>query len=191
MEVAAGVLLAGGHAGAAWEAAVVAGELATVRRVGRHLPVMVEAAAAMGREDRIQELFTEVVHMPGVGGDRLADWAAVFEKVGREELAKELWEAGLKQARDTATLTPALAAGWARFLIRQKAFPAAESFLLAHDYLLTRELPEVLVELFTGWQRLGEMPVQVARYRLASGIEKEVLWRAGVLNPNSDIGGTR
>jgi hypothetical protein len=62
---------------------------------------------------------------------------------------------------------------------------------LAHDYLLTRELPEVLVELFTGWQRLGEMPVQVARYRLASGIEKEVLWRAGVLNPNSDIGGTR
>jgi hypothetical protein len=49
----------------------------------------------------------------------------------------------------------------------------------------------VLVELFTGWQRLGEMPVQVARYRLASGIEKEALWRAGVLNPNSDIGGTR
>jgi hypothetical protein len=183
VEVAAGVLLAGGHAGAAWEVARVAGELATVRKVGRHLPVMVEAAAAMGREDRIRELFTEVVHMPVVGGDRLAEWAAVFEKVGHAELAKELWEAGLKQARDTATLTPALAAGWARFLIRQKAFPAAESFLLAHDYLLTRELPEVLVELFTGWQRLAEMPVQMARYRLARGIEKEALWRAGVLKP--------
>jgi len=147
------------------------------------LPVMVAAAAALGREDQVRELFAEVVHMPAPGGERLAEWAAVFEKVGQAGLARELWEAGLRQARDTATLTPELAGGWVRFLIRQKAYPAAESFLLAHDYLLTRELPNLLYELFAGWGRLAEMRALVPRYRLASGIEKEALWRAGVLKP--------
>jgi len=183
LELTAGMLLAGGHAQEAWDTAVLAGSLPTLRRAGRYLPVMVKAGAALGRDAALTELFGEVVHRPVPGGERVADWAAAFEETGHADLARELWEAALKAARDTETLTPALASGWARFLIRQKAFPAAESFLLAHDYLLTRELPELLQELFTGWQRLADLPAQVARYRLARGLQQEVLWRIGALKP--------
>ena len=157
--------------------------LPTLRRAGRYLPIMVEAAAALNQPTAWRDLFSEVVHLPVPGGDRIADWVAAFEKTGQVALARELGEAALKQAQATETLTSTLVVGHARFLIRQKAFSEAERFLLAHDYLLTRELPELLHELFKGWQRLPEMPSQVGRYRLARGIEQEVLWRAGVLKP--------
>jgi tetratricopeptide (TPR) repeat protein len=183
VEAAAGLLLADGHAQEAWEAAALAGSLPSVRRAGRYVPLMVEAAAALGQASVVRDLFTEVVHMPVPGGERLADWSAALEKTGHPELARELWEAALKQARDTETLTATLVSGRVRFLIRQKAYPEAESFLLAHDYLLTRELPVLLLDLFTAWQRLPEMPAQLSRYRLARGIEQEALWRAGVLKP--------
>lgn len=183
VEQAAHLLLAGGHAQQAWDTAVLAGSLPSLRQAGSQLPVLARAAAALGKDAALRELFAEVIHRPVPGGDRVAEWAAAFEETGHPGLARELWEAALKAARDTETLTPALASGWTRFLIRQKAFPAAENFLLAHDYLLTRELPELLQDLFTGWQRLPELPGQLQRYRLARGIQKEVLWRTGALKP--------
>jgi hypothetical protein len=183
IEAAAARLLAAGRAEAAWEAAVLAGDLPTLRRQGRLLPVMVEAAHQLGREHGVSELFAEVVHMPVPGGTRVAEWAAAFERAGRAELARELLEAALRHAKSTESLSGALAVEWVRFLTGRGEHAAAESFLLKHDYLLVQELPELLHGLYASWKRLPELPEQVRRFRLATGIEKEVLWRAGGLKP--------
>ncbi len=181
IEQAARRLLDAGHPQEAWEAATFAGDLPTLRRQGRRLPVMAEAAHALGREHTLRELFSETVHQTPPGGARPAEWAAAFEKASQPGLARELLEAALRHAENTTGPTPALATDWARFLIRHGDFMAAETFLLAHDHLLTQNLSELLHELFTAWNRLPDLPAQAPRYRLARGIEQELLWRAGVL----------
>ncbi len=181
IEQAAVVLLRAGRAKEAWAAAEFAGELSTLRRQGRRLPVMVGAARALGQEHTLRELFSEVVHQSPPGGERLNDWVAAFEQAGRPEWARELFEGALRHAENHTGPEAALSAAWVRFLIRQRAFMEAESFLLAHDFILTGALPDLLSELFTAWGRLADLPAQVKRYRLAGGIEKEVLWRAGAV----------
>lgn len=183
IESAAAVLLRAGHAREAWEAAALAGELPTLRRQGRHLPVMVAAAQALGEEARLSELFSEVVHQSPPGGERWQDWVTAFEDAGRAAWARELLEAALRGADNEAGPKADLAAAWGRFLIRQGDWAEAEGFVLAHDYVLSRELPALLIELYTAWGRLAELPGQVPRYRLARALEKEVLWRAGALQP--------
>ena len=183
LETAAALLLRTGRAQEAWAAAELAGELPTLRRQGRRLPVMVGAARALGEEATLRELFSEVVHQNPPGGERLQEWVTAFEEAGQAAWARELLEAALRQAQQESGPTAEVAVAWTRFLIRQGAFAEAEGFVLAHDYLLTRELPELLTDLFTAWGRLEELPGQVRRYRLAGGIEKEVLWRAGALKP--------
>ena len=88
LEQAVRRLMDGGLALEAWEAAELAGSLPTLRRQGRLLPVMVEAARALGREHAISELFSEVAHMASPGGTRLESWVMAFEKVGRSDLAR-------------------------------------------------------------------------------------------------------
>lgn len=183
IEQAAAVLLRAGRAREAWAAAELAGDLPTLRRQGRRLPVMIEAARQLGEEHTLRELFSEVAQQNPPGGERVGEWAAALERAGKAEWARELFEAALQHAESTTGLDSRLAAEWARFLIRQGVFTSAESFMLAHDYLLTKELPELLHELFTAWGRLAELPAQAGRYRLAGGIEKELMWRAGALQP--------
>ncbi len=183
IEQAAQLLLRAGRAREAWEAAVLVGELPAVGQRDRLLPVLVTAAHAQGQEDRLRELFSEVAHQNPPGGERLSEWTAALEQAGRPLWARELFEAALRQSQNGTGPSAALAADWARFLIRQRDFMAAESFLLAHDYLLTNDLPSLLHELFTAWDRLADLPAQAKRYRLAGGIEKELLWRAGALKP--------
>ena len=174
-------LMDGGLAKEAWETAELTGSLPTLRRQGRLLPVMVEAARALGQEHAISELFAEVVHMTVPGGARLEEWVTAFEKVGRKDLARELAAKALEQAGATDSLSSALAKLWVRLLGRHGEHAEAESFLLRHDYLLTVEMPELLVELYRSWGRLGQLPEEVKRFGLARGIEREVLWRAGGL----------
>lgn len=181
LEQAAAVLLRAGRAREAWQAASLAGSLPSPRRQGRLLPLMAEAAHALGEEHTLRELFSEVAHQTPPGGARVAEWAAAFEKADRPGLARELLQAALRHAEATDAPNPRLTAEWARFLIRHGEFAAAESFLLAHDYLLTNELAELLHDLFQAWNRLPSLPAQARRYRLAGGIEKELLWRAGAL----------
>lgn len=181
MTQAASHLLAADRAEWCLTTATLAGELPTLRRQGRLLPIMLEAAHHLDDRHRLQEIFAEILHMPAPGGQQPNQWAEVLVKIKRPDLARELLLKALDHTRSTDTLTTALAVHWSRFLIAQGDFSAAETFILQYDYLLTRELASLLHDLHKAWGRLPELPVQVAKYALPKAIERDLLWRIEAL----------
>lgn len=182
MTQAARHLLTAGRAEWSLTTATLAGELPTLRRHGRLLPIMLEAAHQLTDHHRIQEIFSEILYMPTPGGSQPHRWAEALVQIGRPELARELLHKTLDHARATDTLNTALAVHWARFLINQSDFPAAESFILQHDYLLTRELATLLHDLHQAWGRLTSLPTQIKKYHLPKAIERDLLWRISHLD---------
>jgi hypothetical protein len=174
-------LLAAGRADWSLTTATLAGELPTLRRQGRLLPVMLEAAHTLNDRHRIQEIFAEVLHMPLPGGSQPQQWAQTLVKIQRPDLARELLQRALTQARATDTLQTALAVHWARFLIAQGEFPAAETFILQHDYLLTMEIASLLHDLHRAWGCLPDLPAKTKQYQLPKAIEQDLLWRCNAL----------
>lgn len=176
LEVGAETLLALGQGDWAWDACQVLQVLPTLRLDGRKLPLMVRVAHA--RQDRVtvRELFAEAVRMGFPGGARTAEWAGAFAAAGEPQLARELYLAALKQLEATQASQPEIGIAWARFLIRQREFEAAEVFLMREGWAWVKDSPRLIFELYQAWGKLASLEAELPKFHLAGGVEKEVLF---------------
>ncbi|MBL9130789.1 MAG: hypothetical protein JNG86_06295, partial [Verrucomicrobiaceae bacterium] len=176
IELAAHRLLAAGRAAWAREACVTVAAIPTLREQGRKLPLTVRVAHALKDEAEIRELFNETLRMPFPGGMQTVAWALAFEETGHTGLARELFDAALRQLDNTESLQPELHAAWARFLIRQRDFDAAEAFLMRMNWALPAEAAKLVFELHEAWGKLDTLEAGLAKFNLPTGIVKETLF---------------
>ncbi|HCN28670.1 MAG TPA: hypothetical protein DIT64_07865, partial [Verrucomicrobiales bacterium] len=97
---------------------------------------------------------------------------------GERGLARELYQAAIERNDGSHLLHTALSAAWARFLIEERDFPAAEVFLLRQHWTLPADSAALIFELYQAWDRLEHLRAELPKYHLPRGIEKEVLFNA-------------
>ncbi|MFO1485041.1 MAG: hypothetical protein U1F71_16900 [Verrucomicrobiaceae bacterium] len=178
IELAAEVMLKDGRAAWAWDACQLVAGIPTLREQGRKLPLAVRAAHAMGDEAAVRELFSDTLRLAFPGGAQTVEWARAFEDTGHTGLARELLDAALRRLDDTAILQPELFAEQARFLIRQREFEAAETWLMRMGWAMPDELAKLVFELHQSWGRLAGLEGELGKFRLPGAVRKEVLFLA-------------
>jgi len=133
-----------------------------------------KAAAAMKDEDRLRELYAEVVRMPFPGGNLTKEWADAFTQTGRADWARELYELAADQMEKTSRPNPQLTQAQIEFLIGQQAFEAAEALLLEHYGSFIPESAAMIVKLYRAWGRLSRIETEMPKYFLPQGVALEV-----------------
>jgi hypothetical protein len=99
-----------------------------------------------------------------------------LEETGHAGLARELLDAALKRLEGTTSLQPELYAAYARFLIRQREFEAAEAFLLRMSWAMPAESAKLVFELYQSWGKLAHIEQELTKFRLPGAVRKEVLF---------------
>lgn len=178
LELAAELLLRKQRPALAWQACLVMQDLPSMRLESRKQPLMLRVAHAMNNRDIVQELFAEVVRMPVPGGSQTVAWAQTLQECGGLNLARELYQTALDRLEATQGSQPDLTAAWAKFLIAQKEYEAAETCLLRDVWMLPNEAAEILFALYQSWGRLADIQQELRKFHLPGGIEKEVLYLA-------------
>jgi tetratricopeptide (TPR) repeat protein len=178
LELGAETLLKNKRAEWAWRACLVLQDQPTLRLDGRKLPLMLRVAHALGDRTIVQEIFAEVVRMPFPGGVQTVAWAQALEESGETALARELYLSALDRLDATNGMQPDLSAAWTRYLIQQREFEAAESYLMHALWTQPNEAPKVLFDLYAAWGRLPDLRAELRKFHLPGGIEKEVLFLA-------------
>jgi tetratricopeptide (TPR) repeat protein len=170
---AAQALIEAGRAEAAWAACeTLRSTPAGVQ--ARLLPIAAKAAAAMKDEDRLRELYAEVVRMPFPGGNLTKEWAEAFTQAGRADWARELYELAADQMAKTSRPNPELTRAQIEFLIGQQAFEATEALLLEHYGSFIPESAALIVKLYRAWGRLAQIETELPKYFLPEGVALEV-----------------
>jgi tetratricopeptide (TPR) repeat protein len=178
IELAAEAMLARGRAAWAWDACETVAGIPTLREQGRKLPLSVRAAAALNDEPSVSELFSETLRLAFPGGAQTIEWARAFEDTGHADLARELFDAALRRLDSTAALQPDLFAAHARFLVRQRDFEAAETFLMRMGWAMPAESAKLVFELYESWGRLPGIEAELPKFQLPGAVRKEVLFLA-------------
>jgi tetratricopeptide (TPR) repeat protein len=176
IEFAAEAMLAQRRAEWAWDACETVASIPTLREQGRKLPLSVRAAHALHDETSVQELFTETLRLAFPGGARTIEWARAFEETGHANLARELLEAAVQRLDATAALQPGLYAELSRFLIRQRDFEAAETFLMRMNWAMPAESAKLIFELHEKWGRLAGVEPALAKFQLPDAVRREILF---------------
>jgi hypothetical protein len=140
----------------------------------RMLPIAAEIAGALKDEDRLRELYAEVVRMPFPGGTITREWAAAFEGAGHADWARELFELANEQLLKTNKPNPALTQAQIEFLIKQRDFEAAESSLMHHYTTFMPDAARLMVKLYREWGRLDQLDRELPKFFLPEGVAKEV-----------------
>jgi hypothetical protein len=150
------------------------GQPALARRLVEPLsPLAVRTLAALNDETGLHEVFARVARMSFPGGRETAEFAEAFAACGRRALAEELYGLALERLHATAQAHPGLVKSHARFLIAQHRFEEAETLLLHEHQGITQDLPEILVDLYSGWNRLDRIAVELAKFHLPGGVAAE------------------
>ncbi|WP_146851470.1 hypothetical protein [Brevifollis gellanilyticus] len=178
VELAASMLMKKERPALAWQACLVMQDLPSIRLDSRKQPFMLRVAHAMKDRAIVQELFAEVVRMPVPGGSQTVAWAQALLDCGELQMARELYQTALDRLNSTNSTQPDLTAAWARFLISQKEFEAAETCLMKDVWMLPHDAAALLFELYESWGRLADVQQELRKFHLTGGIEKEVLYRA-------------
>ncbi|MES2594585.1 MAG: hypothetical protein V4662_04580 [Verrucomicrobiota bacterium] len=178
VDLAATLLMKKGRPALAWQACLVMQDLPSIRLESRKQPLMLRVAHAMKDRSIVQDLFAEVVRMPVPGGSQTAAWAQTLQECGELQMARELYQTALDRLDATNSTQPDLTAAWARFLIGQKEYEAAETCLMKDVWMLPTEAAALLFELYEAWGRLADVQQELRKFHLTGGIEKEVLYRA-------------
>lgn len=176
LELAAEAMLEAGKAAWAWDACQVVAAIPTLREQGRKLPLAVRVAHALKDEARVSELFSETLRLPFPGGAQTVEWAKALEETSHPELAQELFSAALNRLDGTAALQPDLFAAYARFLMRQRNFDAAEVFVMRMNWAMPAESAKLIFELYQSWGRQGNIEAELPKFRLPGAVMKEVLF---------------
>ncbi|MCE9518851.1 MAG: hypothetical protein K8R87_04715, partial [Verrucomicrobia bacterium] len=137
-------------------------------------PLAVRALGALNDETGLREIFAHVARMNFPGGRESVEYAEAFAACGRRALAQEVYALALERLHATAQTLPDLVKSYAKFLIAQRRFEEAETMLLREHQGLTLGLPEILVELYRGWNRLDRLELELNKFHLPSGVTEEV-----------------
>jgi Tfp pilus assembly protein PilF len=140
----------------------------------RMLPIAAEIAGALKDEDRLRELYAEVVRMPFPGGTATREWATAFEGAGHADWARELFELANEQLLKTNKPNPALTQSQIEFLIKQRDFEAAESSLMHHYTTFMPDAARLIVKLYRDWGRLDQLDRELPKFFLPEGVAKEI-----------------
>lgn len=176
IELSAEALLKAGHAVWAWDACEVVATIPTLREQGRRLPLSVRVAHALKDEASVRELFSETLRMPFPGGVQTIDWARALEDTGHAGLAHELLDAALQRLDATSALQPELFAEYARFLVRQGDFEAAEAYLMRMNWTMPAESAKLVFELYQSWGRLDGIEPELSKFHLPGAVTQEILF---------------
>jgi tetratricopeptide (TPR) repeat protein len=176
LELGAEFLMHAGRAHWAWQTCLVLQELPSLRLDGQKLPLMVRVAHAMNDRVVIHELFSEVARMPFPGGNHPVEWINAFEDAGEDGMVQELYQAALDRLDGTQSSHPELYAAWTRYLIRQKRFEAAETFLMRQSWAIVGDSAKLLFELYQAWGKLESLQTELPKFHLPGGVKKEVLF---------------
>jgi tetratricopeptide (TPR) repeat protein len=176
IEAAAESMLQQGRAAWAWDACAVVAGIPTLREQGRKLPLAVRAAHALNDEASVQELFNECLRLAFPGGAQTIEWARAFEDTGHAGLARELFDAALHRLDGTASLQPDLFAAYARFLIRQHEFEAAEAYLMRMNWAMPTESSKLVFELEQSWGKLNIIEAELTKFQLPGAVKREILF---------------
>ncbi|TLD71812.1 tetratricopeptide repeat protein [Phragmitibacter flavus] len=144
----------------------------------RNSPAILPVHHALGDRHSIDELFARLVRTTFPGSSNTAPYAEAFAQIGRNDLAEELYDFSLQRLRNTASSHPPLIESHARFLLRQHRYEAAENLLLKEHHGMTEGLAPLLVELYRGWNKLDQLPTQLAKYHLPDSVLQEALFLA-------------
>ena len=139
-------------------------------------PVMVEVLAAQKDRHGIDEIFARVTRMSFPGGGDSQDFAETLAKAGYPGLAEELYQMCLERLRAVALNQPGLAESYSQFLIQQHRYEDAENLLMREHQGMTEGLPELILELYRGWNKLDRLPQELAKFHLPDGIVTEILF---------------
>lgn len=178
MELAAETLLSQQRPRWAWTACLALQDRPTLRLEGRKLPMMLKVAHALDDRAMVQDLFSEVVRMPFPGGTQTVAWAEAFAQCGEETMAREVFQVALEHLESTQTTNAEISVAWVRYLLQQRQFDEAESYLMHHLWHLTDTAAELIFELYAAWGRLADIRAELRKFHLPGGIEKEVLFRS-------------
>jgi tetratricopeptide (TPR) repeat protein len=178
IELAAEALLAQSRLTWAWDACETVAGIPTLREQGRKLPLSARVAHALGDDAAVRELFSETLRLSFPGGAQTIEWARAFEDAGHPGLARELFDAAVKRLDATTALQPDLYAAYARFLIRQRDFEAAEMFLMRMNWAMPAESAKLIFELHQNWGRLAGIEAELPKFQLPGAVRKEVLFLA-------------
>lgn len=178
IELAAEAMLLQNRVGWARDACEIVSGIPTLREQGRKLPLAVRVAHALHDEAAVQELFSGTLRLSFPGGAQTMEWVQVFEETGHAGLAHELLEAALRHLEATSTLQPELFAAYARFLIRQKDYDAAEAYLMRMNWTMPSDSARLIFELYQAWGRLSDISTELPKFRLPGGVVQEILFLA-------------
>ena len=141
-------------------------------------PQSVRALSALGDRHGLQELVGKLVRMSFPGGGEIVEYAEALAASGQAELADELYSLGMKRLRATAGILPPLVKSYATFLLKRRQFERAEVLLIRENAGITEGLPELLVELYREWNRLGQLPLELVKFHLPNGVREEAMFLA-------------
>jgi hypothetical protein len=139
---------------------------------------MVKVLAAIKDRHGINELFAKVVRLSFPGGGQSVQMAEAFAEAGRKDLAEELYALALDQVRSTATNYPKLIESYAQYLISERRFEQAETLLVKENAGLTAGLAKMLVNLYQGWGRMGQIDRELEKFHLPIGVLSEARYMA-------------
>ncbi|WP_409214471.1 tetratricopeptide repeat protein [Prosthecobacter sp.] len=176
IELSAEAMLQAGRASWAWDACEIVAGIPTLREQGRKLPLAVRVAHALNDAAAVQELFSETLRLSFPGGVQTLEWARAFEDTGHAGLAHELFDAALQRLEGTAALQPELFAAYARFLMRQREFDAAEAFLIRQNWVVPNEAAKLVFELYQSWGRLAGIETELPKFHLPGAVKQEILF---------------
>jgi len=176
IELTAEALLKAERAAWAWNACEIVAGIPTLREQGRKLPLAVRVAHALNDEAAVQEFFSETLRLSFPGGVQTIEWARAFEDTGHAGLARELFDAALRHLDGTMALQPELFAAYARFLLRQRDFEAAEAFLMRMNWALPNESAKLVFELYQSWGRLASIETELPKFHLPGAVRQEIFF---------------
>jgi tetratricopeptide (TPR) repeat protein len=139
----------------------------------RNSPLIIPIHHALGDRHALDELFGRLIRTTFPGSSNTAPYAEAFAQIGRHDLAGEIYDLSLQRLRSIAGTHPPLIESYARFLIRQQRYEACENLLLKEHHGMTEGLAALLVELYRGWNKLDQLPTQLAKYHLPDSVLKE------------------
>ncbi|MFZ4763656.1 MAG: hypothetical protein ACOYMN_01780, partial [Roseimicrobium sp.] len=141
-------------------------------------PVMIRVWHAQGEHYAIEECFAALVRRRFPGGAEPIEFAQTLEDCGRADLAQHLLALGVESMRASASTFLPLVRAYAALLVRQGQFESAENLLMREGEGLTEGYPELLVQLYAGWNKLDRLAQELAKFHLPDGVQHEALYLA-------------